>query len=141
MKNQTQWTFYIELLLDHILKRIKRFIIIYCLDILQQIFNDTLKKGFHVISQNHNSKEKYLNYSNEMSKRWYLKWTSYDGICISVLIAADTVEPSASPPKEAATYTPFPTTALSMVIHTKEEKHAKIIMIVTSMNLFLFILI
>lgn len=57
------------------------------------------------------------------------------------LIAADTVEPSASPPKEAATYTPFPTTALSMVIHTKEEKHAKIIMIVTSMNLFIFILI
>lgn len=118
MKNQTQWTFYIELLLDHILKRIKRFIIIYCLVILQQIFNDTLKEGFHVISQNHNSKDVFL-----------------------FLIAADTVEPSASPPKEAATYTPFPTTALSMVIHTKEEKHAKIIMIVTSMNLFLFILI
>lgn len=41
------------------------------------------------------------------------------------LIAADTVEPSASPPKEAATYTPFPTTALSMVIHTKEENTLK----------------
>lgn len=57
------------------------------------------------------------------------------------LIAVDTVEPSASPPKEAATYTPFSTTALSMVVHTNGEKHAKIIMIVTSMNLFLFILI
>lgn len=54
------------------------------------------------------------------------------------LIAVDAVEPSASPPKEAATYTPFPTTALSMVIHTNEEKHAKIIMNLTSMNLFLF---
>ena len=44
MKNQTQWTFYIELLLDHILKKIKLLISVYRL-FQSKLLNNKYFKG------------------------------------------------------------------------------------------------